>query len=339
MITVSLPPVLDRQEIERLVGDRTHVRFISWDLVSAPVGAEPADLDVVVSPFHTTSPTPNPTYIGLPTVAAALPQAQNARLVQLLSLGSEGIAEHLPPGAALANAVGAMEHQTAELACTLLLALSRGIQHFARQTSWANSRTPGLWGKRVVVLGHGGVGREVVRRLEPFEAEIIRVARSGRTLDDGVIVHPVSELAEAARGADALVCTVPLSAETEGLVDAGILSALADGAIVVNVGRGAVVRTDALIAELENGRLSAALDVTDPEPLPEGHPLWSLPNAIVTPHVGGNTDAMHPLLHRIVAEQIVRVGMGTAPDNILVSPSSPNLERGVTTKKAPKERS
>ncbi|MGO1506871.1 MAG: NAD(P)-dependent oxidoreductase [Microbacteriaceae bacterium] len=339
MITVSLPPALDQSQIERLIGGRAQVRLVGWDFIEEPVDADTADLDVVVSPFHTTSPTPNPTYVGLPAIAAALPRARNAQLVQLLSLGSEGIADHLPPSAALANAAGAMEHQTAELACTLLLALSRGIPHFARQIEWANSRTPGLWGKRVVVLGHGGVGCEVVRRLQPFETQIVRVARTARTLDDGNVVHPVAELAEVAAGADALICTVPLTRDTLGLVDAGILSALADGAIVVNVGRGAVVRTDALVAELESGRLSAALDVTDPEPLPAGHPLWKLPNAIVTPHVGGNTDAMRPLLHQIVAEQIVRVGTGAAPENVLVTPSSPDRGRGTTTQNAPKERS
>lgn len=318
MITVSLPPVVDRSEIERLIADRASARIIGWDFLSPPDGADPADLDVVVSPFHTLSPTPNPTYVGIRSLAAALPQATNARLVQLLSLGSEGIAEHLPPHAALANASGAMEHQTAELACTLLLALSRGIPAFSAQRTWANSRTPGLWGKRVVVLGHGGVGREVLSRLAPFEAEVVRVARAGRTLDDGTVVHPATALADVAAGADALICTVPLTAETTGLVDAGILAALADGAVVVNVGRGPVIRTDDLLAELSTGRLSAGLDVTDPEPLPDGHPLWSLPNAIVTPHVGGNTDAMRPLLHRLVADQIVRVGTGTPPVNIVL---------------------
>lgn len=322
MITVSLPPVLDRREIERLIGDRIEARLLGWDFLTPPEGAEPAEIDIVVSPFHTTSTTPNPTYVGIESLAAALSMATNARLVQLLSLGSEGVAEHLPPHAALANAAGAMEHQTAELACTLLLALSRGIPAFAQQTSWANSRTPGLWGKRVVVLGHGGVGREVVRRLEPFEAEIVRVARTGRALEDGTLIHPVSALAAVASGADALICTVPLTEETAGLVDGGILAVLADGAIVVNVGRGSVVRTEDLVAELQSGRLSAALDVTDPEPLPEAHPLWSLPNAIVTPHVGGNTDAMRLLLHRIVAEQIVRVGSGDAPENIILHPSA-----------------
>jgi len=321
MITVSLPPVLDRAEIERLIGARVEARLVGWDFRSAPDGADAADIDLVVSPFHTTSPTPNPAYVGVAELSASLPRATGARLVQLLSLGSEGIAEHLPPQASLANATGAMEHQTAELACTLLLALSRGIPHFLRQTGWANSRTPGLWGKRVVVLGHGGVGREVVRRLAPFDVETTRVARTGRALDDGGVVHPVSDLVLAARGADALVCTVPLSPETAGLVDADVLAALADGAIVVNVGRGPVVRTDALLAETASGRLSAALDVTDPEPLPDGHPFWELPNVIVTPHVGGNTEAMGLLLHRLVADQIVRVGSGRAPQNVILSPS------------------
>ncbi|WP_188434684.1 NAD(P)-dependent oxidoreductase [Microbacterium murale] len=339
MITVSLPPVIDRAEIERLIGGRVTARLIGWDFLSPPEGADPADIDVVVSPFHTTSPTPNPTYVGIPALAASLPLATNARLVQLLSLGSEGVATHLPPHAVLANAAGAMEHQTAELACTLLLAASRGIPAFAQQATWANSRSPGLWGKRVVVLGHGGIGREVVRRLAPFEAEIVCIARTGRTLHDGTVIHPVSVLAEIVQGADALICTVPLSSETAGLVDAGILAALADGAIVVNVGRGPVVHTEALVAELTSGRLSAALDVTDPEPLPDGHALWDLPNALVTPHVGGNTDAMRLLLHRLVAEQIVRVGGGDDPENIILNHSSIGPGRGVPTKNALKETS
>lgn len=333
MITVSVPPILDRAEIERLVGDRVRARMLGWDFLSPPEGADPADIDIVVSPFHTTSPTPNPGYIGIPALADALPRARNARLVQLLSLGSEGVAEHLPPRAALANAAGAMEHQTAELACALLLAQLRGIPSFSANAGWANTRTPGLWGKRVVVLGHGGVGREVLRRLEPFEAELVRVARRGRRLDDGTVVHPVGELTTLAAGAAALVCTVPLTPGTTGLVGADVLAALDDGAVVVNVGRGPVVDTAALLAELRAGRLSAALDVTDPEPLPDGHELWGLPNAIVTPHVGGNTDAMPRLLHRLVAEQIVLVATGRTPANVIPHASSigPNEESSPRT--------
>jgi len=319
MITVSLPHFLDAAIIRRLLPADTDVRLVEWNLVGEPGdGVEPAALDVVVPPFHTLSATPNPGYVSVDQLSNALPLATSARLVQLLSIGAEGVADHLPAGATLSNAVGVMERQTAELACTLLLATLRGLPGLlAASPVWSNRRTPGLIGRHVVLLGYGGIGKQIERRLAGFDARITRVASTARTLDDGTPVFATADLATIVRDADALVCSVPLLPGTAGLVNAELLAALPDGAVVVNVGRGPVVVTTDLVAELKTGRLFAALDVTDPEPLPADHDLWSLPNAIITPHVGGNTEVMSQLLHQLVAEQILRVVRGETPVNVI----------------------
>lgn len=319
MIFASLPPFLDSETVSRLLPSDVDVRLVGWDLLGAPdEGADPATLDVVVPPFHTLSTTPNPGYISVRQLSRSLPRATGASLVQLLSIGAEGVADHLPPGALLSNAVGVMEAQTAELACTLLLATLRGLPGFLSSApQWENRRTPGLLGRHVVLLGYGGIGTQIERRLAGFDVRITRVAGSARTLEDGGEVFSVSRLTELVADADALVCSVPLLPSTAGLVGAEVLAALPVGAVVVNVGRGPVVDTDALVAELRTGRLSAGLDVTDPEPLPADHALWTLPNAILTPHVGGNTTVMLTQLHRLVADQIARVARGEAPVNVI----------------------
>lgn len=319
MITASLPELLDATLVRSLLPEGIDARLVRWDLRGEPTdGVRAEELDVVVPPFHTTSSTPNPGYAGPAELAEALPRARSARLVQLLSIGAEGVAEHLPASAALSNAVGVMERQTAELACTLLLASLRGLPAFlAASPVWSNARTPGLLGRHVVLLGYGGIGAQVERRLSGFDVRITRVASRARDLGDGRAVHDAAQLGRIARDADALVCSLPLLPSTRGLVDAEVLAALPDGAVVVNVGRGPVVDTAALLDELRTGRLHAALDVTDPEPLPAGHELWRLPNAIVTPHVGGNTAGLHELLHRLVAEQIGRVARDERPVNIV----------------------
>jgi len=283
---------------------------------------DPSEFDVVVPPFHTTSAVPNPSYVSTTRLATTLPTATRCRLVQLLSIGSEGVAPLLPPRAALANAVGVMEEQTAELACTLLLAGLRDLVHHVRTAGqWANRRSPGLLGKRVVVLGHGGVGRGIVARLAGFGVEVTVVATRARTAPDGTVVHGIDDLPVLLPGAGALVSSLPLSDATRGLIGSVELAALPDGALVVNVGRGAVVDTRALVAELRTGRLRAALDVTDPEPLPSEHELWRFPNVLVTPHVGGNTDVMPQRLHELVARQVRHLALGEPPENVLVEPS------------------
>jgi phosphoglycerate dehydrogenase-like enzyme len=156
------------------------------------------------------------------------------------------------------------------------------------------------------------VGAAVERRLAGFECEVLRVARRAR---DGVA--DLSALPDLLSRADVVVLTVPMTPETDGLVDATFLAAMRDGALIVNVARGPVVRTDALLDELQSGRLRAALDVTDPEPLPAGHPLWRAPGLLLSPHVGGNTSAFLPRARRLVADQVHRFVAGEPLINVI----------------------
>jgi phosphoglycerate dehydrogenase-like enzyme len=167
------------------------------------------------------------------------------------------------------------------------------------------------------VLGTGGVGRAVAARLRPFEVELVRVARTARTDEEGA-VHGLGELRRLLPTADVVVLAVPLDASTRGLVDEGFLDAMRDGALLVNVSRGAVVDTDALAAAARFGSVRAALDVTDPEPLPAGHPLLTSSHVLVSPHVGGNSTAMLPRVAALVREQAERLRDGREPLHVVL---------------------
>lgn len=294
------------------------VRLVRWDAVGRPDGGvSVADIDLVVLPFHSTSARPSPDYVSTEVLKDTLPAAVGARLVQAPSIGVEGLLGCLPPGAVLSNAAGVMEQPTAELAVALLLAVRRELPGFVTATSWTNHRTAGLLGSRVLLLGHGGVGQAVEARLAGFGVELVRVASRSRSTPGGDPVHAVDDVQAVLPGVDAVVCSLPLTGSTRGLVGPRFLAALPDGAAFVNVGRGAVVDTDALLAEVRAGRLVAAVDVTDPEPLPPGHPLWSTDGVLVTPHVGGNTDASVRSQVDLLAEQVRRLVAGRPPLNVV----------------------
>lgn len=239
------------------------------------------------------------------------------RHVHLLSIGYEWMLEHLPAGTTLSNSRGAVEDATAEHGLALILASLRQLPAAAaqqRERHWAPLWTTSLHGSHVLVLGHGGVGREICARLEPFRpAGIVPVASRARTTGGGVPVRTVPDLPELLPRADVVVVTLPHTAETEHLVDADFLARMHDGALLVSIGRGAVVDTDALVAELAAGRLRAALDVTDPEPLPPEHPLWNAPGCLVTPHMGGSTTEFMRLASELAAEQARRLASGRTP--------------------------
>ena len=164
----------------------------------------------------------------------------------------------------------------------------------------------------MLIVGYGDIGRDVERRLEPFEVEVLRVARTAR---DGV--HVLADLPDLLPRADVVILIIPGTSETRGLVDAGFLAAMKQGALLVNVGPGSVVVTADLVAALDSGRVRAALDVTDPEPLPAEHPLWPAPGVLITPHVGGATPAMWPRAYRLVREQLERFAAGEPVANVM----------------------
>ncbi|HYF71956.1 MAG TPA: 2-hydroxyacid dehydrogenase, partial [Nocardioides sp.] len=237
-------------------------------------------------------------------VGEVLAWMTSLEVVQTLTAGVDNLRGVVPPGVTLCNGRGIHDTSTAELALTLILSSLRGVPDFVRaqgRHQWAPGWRPALADKRVLLVGYGAIGEAIERRLLPFEVEVTRVARRAR---DGV--HAIDELSTLLPDADVVVLVVPLTEETRGLVDAGFLAAMKDGALLVNVARGAVVDTPALVEALDSGRIHAALDVTDPEPLPEDHALWDAPHLLVVPHVGGASSAMWPRAHRLVRDQLHR---------------------------------
>ncbi|WIB60785.1 NAD(P)-dependent oxidoreductase [Curtobacterium sp. MCLR17_007] len=243
----------------------------------------------------------------------------NLRLLQLPSAGYEHAVPHVPAHAQLANGRGIHDDETAELAVGLALTALREIGQFQIDRTnqvWDVRKTRSLADRRVTVVGYGAIGGAIATRFEAFRTDVTVVARTARE-QDGRQVHAFDELPELARSTDVLVLIAPLTDETEHLVDAALLAALPDGALVVNVARGKVVDTDALVAELLAGRLSAGLDVTDPEPLPPGHPLWTTPNTVLTPHVGGNTDLSVPRSIELMRRQVSALAEGRPFENLI----------------------
>lgn len=263
---------------------------------AVPVWTDPQEADLDRVGFYV------PRYLGPPSdlaLVAGMPQLQ---VVQLLTAGYDHARPHVPAGVTLANAAGVHDASTAELALALMLASLRGIDDFARAMpagEWRAGRRAALADRTVVIVGAGGVGRSVADRVRAFEASPVLVARTARPG-----VRGAEDLPDLLPTADVVVLAVPLTEETRGLVDAGFLARMRDGALLVNVARGPVVDTPALLAEA--GRIAAALDVTDPEPLPPDHPLWRAPGVLISPHVGGNTSAFLPRARRLVADQVGR---------------------------------
>jgi phosphoglycerate dehydrogenase-like enzyme len=243
---------------------------------------------------------------------AALPQL---KVMQLLSAGIEDFVGRVPEDVILCDARGVHGSSVAELVLALILASQRRLPHFLdaqRRGAWDPMEADDLRGKKVLIIGAGDLGEQTARRLDGFEAESIMVAHSAR---DGV--HSTDELPDLLPEADVVVLTVPLTSHTEGMVDAAFLARMADGALLINVARGKVVDTDALLAELTSGRLRAGLDVVEPEPLPDGHPLWKAPNLIVTPHAAGHIKESGPRAYRLVNDQLRRYVAGEKLINVV----------------------
>lgn len=249
-----------------------------------------------------------PAYQMGPVDPDLLTHLPRLKVVQTLTAGVDHIRGALPDGVVLCNGRGIHDTSTAELALTLVLASLRGIPEFVRaqdRAVWEPERRESLADKRVLIVGHGQIGAAIEARILPFEAEVVRVARRARPG-----VHAIGELPSLLPDADVVVLIVPGTVETRHLVDEEFLGRMKPGALLVNVARGSVVDADALATALHEGRVRAALDVTEPEPLPPDHPLWSAPNLLLTPHVGGASSAMWPRAYRVVREQLERYARG-----------------------------
>jgi phosphoglycerate dehydrogenase-like enzyme len=304
-VTARLRVCLPDQKLLDALEPMDGVDFVLWDLTSpAPEGR----LDLLV-----------PGYMGKPAALAAL-EGVDVGLVQSQSIGYDGVADVLPDGCVFANAAAVHETSTAELALGMMIASQRGIPDFVRNQAsgtWDNTQRPSLADRRVLLVGYGGVGKAIEARLLPFEAEVTRMASREREDSNGTI-HGIDALYEQLPLHEIVVVSVPLSEETQQLVDAKFLAAMPDGALLVNVARGPVADTEALLAETSTGRLRAALDVTDPEPLPAGHPLWTTPGVLITPHVGGASSAMFPRMVRLIRKQIGLLLEGADPVNVVL---------------------
>ncbi|EST27880.1 hypothetical protein N566_23160 [Streptomycetaceae bacterium MP113-05] len=268
-------------------------------------------------------------YMKGPEVAVRpLPEMTGVRVVQTLTAGTDHVAPAvpgLPAGTVLCNARGVHDASTAELALALTLASLRGIPEFVRAQpsgDWLQGIRPALADRTVLIVGYGAIGAAVEDRLVPFEvAEVLRVARTARTTARGP-VHALADTVELLPRADVVILSTPLTDETRGLAGADFLGRMRDGALLVNIARGGVVDTAALLAELETGRLRAALDVTDPEPLPPEHPLWRAPGVLISPHVGGPTSAFLPRAKRLLRAQLVRWAAGEPLNHVVATAGS-----------------
>ena len=268
----------------------------------ATLPSDPADVEFWVPPF-----------LAGAQVAELLPKLGGLRVIQLLSAGADAWVGRVPDGVQLCDARGVHDSPVAEWVVGAAVGSMRQFPAFARaqeREEWAFDEytpTAELTGARVLIVGAGSIGQAIERHLAPFGVTVTRVARTARPDDD---VHAVGDLPRLLPDADVVVLVVPLTEETRGLVDARFLAAMPDGALLVNAARGPVVDTAALVTELAAGRISAALDVTDPEPLPAGHPLWKLPNVFITPHAGGSVRGLLPRAYGLAGDQLRRFVAG-----------------------------
>ncbi|MEP7054982.1 MAG: 2-hydroxyacid dehydrogenase [Actinomycetota bacterium] len=293
------------------------VAWVEWPDFDAPTG-------VTVAPAGEGSPTGDvlqritffvPRYMGGRDALEPATRMPRLSVVQLPTAGYDDALGFLPDGVTLCNARGVHDESTAELAVGLAIAGRRGFPDFASGQAagqWRHATWPALTDSRIAVVGHGSIGRTVVRMLGGFDVQVTAFSRSG---SDGA--SRASTLSDVIGTFDIVIVVVPLTDQTLGMFGPGLLARMKDGALLVNVSRGAVVDTGALLVELHGRRLHAALDVTDPEPLPADHPLWRAPNVLITPHVGGDTSAFEPRAKRLVHDQLARVVAGEPLTNVV----------------------
>jgi phosphoglycerate dehydrogenase-like enzyme len=304
-VVLSIPSPELAEDVRPLLDPQLPIEIVEWD------GSGPAPrerLDIIVPP-----------YMKQGSTLDALAGVQY-RLIQGQAIGYDGVEERLPAGTVYANAASVHETATAELTLALVLAAQRELPRMIgnqERGTWESFEATGLADKRVVMLGFGGVAKAIADRLLPFEVELVPVASRARK-EDGIDVRAIEDLPELLPTADILVIVLPGGAETRHLIDDAALAALPDGALVVNVGRGPIVDTDALVDHVSRGRIRVASDVFDPEPLPADHPLWTLPGVLIAPHVGGRSGAMRPRIAKLVATQAERMARGEEPLNVVI---------------------
>lgn len=302
-------------EAEQVLGSHAGVSYVPF-LDPTEFPGDPAAATMVVLPYAK-DPAPVFDRIG---------EFTQLRLIQAQMAGTDNINDRVPEGITLCNAAGVHDAATAELALALTLASNRALDEYARDQApgqWQPRWAPGLAYQRVLIFGYGRIGKAIERRLRGFEpASITRVATSARTEDlDGepVQIQAADQLPDLLGETDIAIIIAPLTDATRGLFDANLLARLPHGALLVNMGRGPIVDTDALVEACQSGRLRAALDVIDPEPVPADHPLRTTPRVFFSPHVGGLTDAFAPRRDHLLRQQVERFLAGDELDNVVIA--------------------
>lgn len=302
--TISFP---SQDLIDAVGAFPENLKPVLWDLNNDPQ-VPLDDIEIAVMPYMATADT-----------LRSIRKAENLKVVQTQTTGFDGMVELIGDRADINTAAGVHAASTAEMAIGLAIASLRGFPQAVRDQQeghWNPQQWPGLADRTVGLVGVGGIGDEIRKRLEPFEANLLRFGSTARTDEHGQ-VFATSDLPAHAPKIDVLILIVPLNDSTHHLVDAPLLAKLPDGATVVNVARGPVVDTDALVAEVASGRLNVASDVFDPEPLPQDHPLWKCPNALIIPHNGGNTAAFFPRMVKLLQRQVAAWSAGEIGENLV----------------------
>jgi len=296
-----------------------HVVWTQWDDLNVPSkfkrlspATNPADTsDLSEVTFYV------PTYMGGRPALELTKKMPNLKILQVPNAGYDDALEFLRPGITLCNGRGIHDDSTAELAVGLTIASLRGFATFVRDQDkgeWVNKNYDSINDRKIGIVGFGSIGSTIARMLSGFSVEIVAFTQSGR---DNTIA--ITDLDKHLPSLDVVILILPLTKESKHLFDGRRLALMKDGALLVNVARGPIVDTDALVKELNSGRITAGLDVTDPEPLPKGHPLWSAKGVLISPHVGGNSSAFEKRARRLIESQLNLLAQGKPLNNVIVA--------------------
>ena len=258
-----------------------------------------------------------PTYMGGRPALELTKKMPNLKILQMPNAGYDDAMEYVRDGMTLCNGKSIHDDSTAELAVGLTIASLRGFPDFVRNQdkfNWVHVKNKSINDRKIGIIGFGSIGTTIAKMLSGFAVEIIPFTQSGR---DNTIA--ITDLDKHLPTLDVVILILPLTKESKHLFDAKRLSLMKDGALLVNVARGLIVETNALVKELNSGRITAALDVTDPEPLPNDHPLWRAKGVLISPHVGGNTTAFESRARRLIESQLNLLAEGKPLNNVIVS--------------------
>jgi phosphoglycerate dehydrogenase-like enzyme len=260
-----------------------------------------------------------PWYMGGRPALEMTQKMPNLKILQVPNAGYDDALEFVRPGITLCNGKSIHDDSTAELAVGLTIASLRGFADFVRnqdKSEWVHTRNKSINDRKIGIVGFGSIGSTIAKMLAGFAVEIVAFTQSGR---DNTIA--IADLDKHLPTLDVVILILPLTPESKHLFNAKRLALMKDGALLVNVARGPIVETEALVKELNSGRITAALDVTDPEPLPKDHPLWLAKGVLISPHVGGNTTAFEKRAKRLIESQLQLLASGERLNNIILEKS------------------